>query len=528
MTQVKEQVQKWNPNPVQENGTVQHSTLGQLWDSLSPEPLLPAGKIELQVVPKVSNAEEKEEEGETEVGAPPVCALELPAVADELQKGGDVQGGGFAAADELEADHQVRITVSSRIAAIEKEVRGIAAANGDQSSAASFRTWFIPVGVQPEAESTVQKSLSSAAERSSSPSLKLHEQNVEAKTGRQDHGRRIAAIPKDTGGAQHVGSVRTIFSALGVAEQEALAVQNATVQQKKLPAEIGGVATGGHEALDRGKGSLAKLPSGNVGRGTRQLRNAIAKGSRSPRNNNNNPSPGPAWTSSTKLRVATATSPSPKKVVTPTKHGLKMKKAAATTSKEVKASSSNLKTTTSREIPITDYRRPKAIACSNLVSKSLDSTANPGSFCQVPVSPFFSNGGHHAAASSKLITESILLSPSLEGKDQSAAAAPLHLDSKSFATVNTSNTNNNGSETIKDQLQEDDDNDDDEVLAFFHIHSLVFYRKPFLKVLNPDLQLIIHRIVLRFFHSCNLQWRGNCAQILSFLQSCCCKILGFF
>ncbi|CAK9224035.1 unnamed protein product [Sphagnum troendelagicum] len=456
MAQVKEQVQKWNPNPVQENGTVQHNTLGQLRDSVSPEPLLPAGKIELQVVPKVSNAEEKE------VGAPPVCALEVPAVADELQKGGDVQGGGFAAADELEADHEIRITVSSRIAAIEKEVRGIAAANGDQSSAASFRTWFIPVGVQPEAESTVQNSLSSAAERSSSPSLKLHEQNVEAKTGRQEHGRRIAAIPKDTGGAQHVGSVRTIFSALGVAEQEALAVQNATVQQKKLPAEIGGVATGGHEALDRGKGSLAKLPSGNVGRGTGQLRNAIAKGSRSPRNNNNNPSPGPAWTSSTKLTVATATSPSPKKVVTPTKHGLKMKKAAATTSKEVKASSSNLRTTTSHEIRITDYRRPKAIACSNLVSKSLDSTANPGSFCQVPVSPFFSNGGHDAAASSKLITESILLSPSLEGKDQSAAAAPLQLDSKSFATVNTSNTNN-GSETIEDQLQEDDDDDEDKV-----------------------------------------------------------------
>jgi hypothetical protein len=165
-----------------------------------------------------------------------------------------------------------------------------------------------------------------------------------------------------------------------------------------------------------------------------------------------------------------------------------MKKAAATTSKEVKASSSNLRTTTSHEIPITDYRRLKAIACSNLVSKSLDSTANPGSFYQVPVSPFFSNGGHDAAASSKLKTESILLSPSLEGKDQRAAAAPLQLDSKSFATVNTSNTNNNGSEIIEDQLQEDDD---DEVLAFFHIHSLVFYRKPFLKVLNPDLQLII-------------------------------------
>ncbi|KAH9566405.1 hypothetical protein CY35_04G128600 [Sphagnum magellanicum] len=462
MTQVKEQVQKWNPSPVQENGTVQHNTLGQLRDSVSPEPLLLAGKIELQVVPKVSNAEEKEEE---EVGAPPVCALELPAAADELQKGGDVQGGGFAAADELEANHEVRITVSSRIAAIEKEVRGIAAANGDQSSAASFRTWFIPVGVQPDVESAVQKSLSSAAERSSSR-LKLHEQNVEAKTGRQDHGRRIAAIPKDTGGAQHVGSVRTIYSALGVAEQEAVAVQNATVQQKKLPAEIGGVATGGHEALDGGKGSLAKLPSGNVGRGTGQIRHAIAKGSRSPRNNNNNPSPGPAWTSSTKLTVTTATSPSPKKVVTPTKHGLKMKKAAATTSKEVKPSSSNLTTTTSHnsspEIPIADYRRPKAIASSNLVSKSLDSTANPGSFCQVPVSPFFSNGGHDAAASSKLITESILLSPSLEGKDQSAAAAPLQPDSKSFATVNTNNTNNNGSETIKDQLQEDDDDDDDD------------------------------------------------------------------
>jgi hypothetical protein len=523
MAQVKDRVQKWNPSPVQENGTMQHNTLGQLRESVSPESLLPAGKIELQVVPKVSNAEEEEEE----VGAPPVCAVELPAAADELQKGGDVQGGGFAAADELEADHEVRITVSSRIAAIEKEVRGIAAANGDQSSAASFRTWFIPVGVQPEAESTVQKRLSSAAERSSSPPLKLHEQNVEAKTGRQDHDRRIAAIPKDTGGAQHIGSVRTIFSALGVAEQEAVPMQNATVQQKKLPAEIGGVATGGHEALDRGKGSLAKLPSGNVGRGTGQLRNAVAKGLRSPRNKNNNPSPGPAWTSSTKLTVATATSPSPKKVVTPTKHGLKMKKAAATTSKEVKASSSNLRTTTahdsSREIPITDYRRPKAIASSNLVSKSLDSTTNPGSFCQVPVSPFFSNGGHDAAASSKLITESILVSPSLEGKDQSAAAAPLQLDSKSFATVNTNNTNNKGSETIKDQLQEDDDDDDDdEVFAFFHTHSLVFYRKPFLKVPNSDLQLIIllsielcsgsfilaicgdGEIVLRFFHSCNL------------------------
>jgi hypothetical protein len=483
MAQVKEQVQKWNPSPVQENGTVQHDTVGQLRDSVSPESLLLAGNIQLQVVPKVSNAEEKEE-GEEEVGAPPVCALELPAAADELQKGGDVQGGGFAAADELEAGHEVRITVSSRIAAIEKEVRGIAAANGDQSSAASFRTWFIPVGVQPEAESTVQKSLSSAAERSSSPSLKLHEQNVEAKTGKQDHGRRIAAIPKDTGGA-HVGSVRTIFSALGVAEQEAAAEQNATVQQKKLPAEIGGVATGGHEALDRGKGSLAKLPSGNVGRGTGQLRNAIAKGLRSARNNNNNPSPGPAWTSSTKLTVATATSSSPKKVVTPTKHGFKMKKAPATTSKEVKASSSKLRTTTSHdsspEIPITDYRRPKPIASSNLVSKSLD-------FCQVPVSPFFSNGAHDAAASSKLITESILLSPSLEGKDQSAASAPLQLDSKSFATVNTNNTNNKGSETVKDQLQEDDD---DEVFAFFDTHSLVFYRKPFLKVPNPDLQLII-------------------------------------
>jgi hypothetical protein len=224
--------------------------------------------------------------------------------------------------------------------------------------------------------------------------------------------------------------------------------------------------------------------------------------------------------------VATATSSSPKKVVTPTKHGLKMKKAPATTSKEVKASSSNLRTTTSHdsspEIPITDYRRPKPIASSNLVSKSLDSTTNPGSFCQVPVSPFFSNGAHDAAASSKLITESILLSPSLEGKDQSAASAPLQLDSKSFATVNTNNTNNKGSETIKDQLQEEDDDDDDEVFAFFDTHSLVFYRKPFLKVPNPDLQLIIllsielcsgsfilaicggGEVVLRFFHSCNL------------------------